>query len=167
VTYVVSTFLLNSLGECEDNNSESAEVQNGPTGKGATSQPIKNTIGVILAYIGKFFTAAALQANLQHTAELYTTDIRPEGMAVCSLGSRIGGVLAPFILALRDIYQPLPGIIFGVLGIVNSISYVFLPETLNQPMRLSLSRENRFLGQSTSTETSIDDVKFSSHVESR
>lgn len=128
VTYLVATFLLNSTS-C----SKTGDIS-----------PLRNGFGLAFAYIAKFFVAAALQANLQHTAEIYCTDIRPEGMAVCSLGSRIGGVIAPFILSLSDVYGPLPGLIFGALGLVNAMTYLFLPETLGEPMRLKVGSNNHF-----------------------
>merc|ERR1711981_1419113 len=64
---------------------------------------IYESIGVVFAYLGKFFISGTFQGVYIHSAEIYSTDIRPDCIAVCSVSARIGGILAPFVIGLADV----------------------------------------------------------------
>ena len=51
-----------------------------------------------LALIGKFGATAAFNVAYLYTAEMYPTQIRSTAVGMCSMMSRIGGILAPQVL---------------------------------------------------------------------
>ena len=48
--------------------------------------------------IGKFGATAAFNVAYLYTAEMYPTQIRSTAVGMCSMMSRIGGILAPQVL---------------------------------------------------------------------
>ena len=81
-----------------------------------------------------------------HTAEVYSTDIRPDCIALCSVAARLGGIIAPFMISLADLASWLPGMTFGVVGLLSGIAAFFLPETLGQPILYTIEEaENHYL----------------------
>lgn len=59
-----------------------------------------HTVIVVLALIGKFSISFTFNGVYIVTAELYPTTIRNSAISFCSAISRIGGVIAPYILIL-------------------------------------------------------------------
>lgn len=55
-------------------------------------------------------------------------------MGIVSVSSRIGGMLAPFILMLGDVVPSLQFTALGLLTFLSGLLNLKLPETLGQPM---------------------------------
>ncbi|XP_071478128.1 organic cation transporter protein-like [Diadema antillarum] len=81
------------------------------------------------AMVGKFGVSASFSIIYMYTAELYPTPVRTVGLGVCSMASRIGGILAPTIRILGRTWKPLPSIIFGLSSISAGLLALLLPET--------------------------------------
>nr|XP_048281397.1 solute carrier family 22 member 16 isoform X2 [Myodes glareolus] len=80
---------------------------------------VKTTVGAVLAFL---FT---------YTAELYPTIVRCLAVGSSSMVSR----LASFIIPLtKQVWIPLPQILFWILAILSGLSSLRLPETLNKPL---------------------------------
>ena len=92
------------------------------------------TAGQVLAFIGKFCCSGTFALAYQYAAEIYPSEVRSNGVAVCSAAARIGGILTPFILGLADYYSWIPGAIFTVLGVVAGICAFWLPDTNGMPL---------------------------------
>ena len=53
-----------------------------------------------LGLLGRFGITASFGAIDVYSAELFPTALRNTGLAVCSVGSRFGGILAPMLQLL-------------------------------------------------------------------
>lgn len=100
--------------------------------------------GTIFAYLGKLFITGTFQSLYVYTTEIYSTDIRPDCLALCSLAGRIGSVLAPYVNELSHIQSWIPGAIFGALGMVGGVLIFWCPETLGQPLMSSHVEVERY-----------------------
>lgn len=62
------------------------------------------------------------------------TIIRSGSVGAFSTFSRFGALLAPFVPLLRNIFEFLPLLIFGVFAFTAGILATFLPETLGKKL---------------------------------
>ncbi|XP_063954422.1 organic cation transporter protein-like [Lytechinus pictus] len=83
-----------------------------------------------VAMLGKFGITASFAIIYIFSAELFPTPVRSVGVGICSMSARIAGILAPYVLLLDEVWEPLPVIIFGVLSIIAGVLILFVPETL-------------------------------------
>ena len=94
--------------------------------------------GKSLAYLGKFFYAGCFGAIYSYTAEIYPSEVRSAGIGICSMASRVGGLVTPFILSLDAVQFWLPSGIFAFFGITCGLANLLLPETLGQPLLVTM-----------------------------
>ncbi|XP_078050934.1 organic cation transporter [Augochlora pura] len=89
---------------------------------------------VCLAMIGKLTITSSYGAIYVFTAEQFPTVIRNVGLGACSTFARIGGVIAPYVIHLSEIWMPLPFVIFGSCVLTGGVMSLLLPETLNKKL---------------------------------
>jgi hypothetical protein len=91
---------------------------------------------IIQICIFKFCASASYAIIYLYSSELFPTSIRNSCMGSCSMMARIGAITAPFIIGLADsLSSPsLPFLVFGVSGILGSLTALILPETLNREL---------------------------------
>ncbi|CAD7084046.1 unnamed protein product [Hermetia illucens] len=94
----------------------------------------QNWLIVVLAMFGKLAITSSYGTIYMFTTEQFPTVIRNVGLGASSMVARIGGILAPYIILLGDIWTPLPLNIFGAMAFTGGLLSLLLPETQNKPM---------------------------------
>ncbi|GAB1868195.1 Organic cation transporter protein [Camponotus japonicus] len=89
---------------------------------------------VTLAMIGKLAITSSYGAIYVFTAEQFPTVIRNVGLGASSTFARVGGVIAPYINHLSELWTPLPLVIFGSCALLGGLMSLLLPETLNKKL---------------------------------
>ena len=86
------------------------------------SESISNLIGYysvagqVFAYAAKMCSVAALTTDYVITGEIYPSHLRSTSIAVCSMISRLGLIVLPFVLDLSKIVSWLPGLLITCLA---------------------------------------------------
>ena len=57
------------------------------------------------------------------SSEIFPTTLRPSAMGLVTVGARLGGILAPFIVMLGDQHENLQFTVFGMLSLAAGDSY--------------------------------------------
>ncbi|XP_065336997.1 organic cation transporter protein-like isoform X1 [Cloeon dipterum] len=89
---------------------------------------------ITLAMFGKMAITASYGAVYIFSAEQFPTVIRNVAIGISSTAARVGGMLAPFVNQLADIWRPLPLILIGALAFTAGLMSLLLPETLNKKL---------------------------------
>ena len=97
----------------------------------------------ICSLIGKLAISASFAIIYNLTAELFPTQVRANAIGICSMTSRIGGIISPVFISLYDVVSWLPGTLFGGFAIAAGLLSFFLPETLGEPMLMNFEDANR------------------------
>uniref|UniRef100_T1IXG2 Major facilitator superfamily (MFS) profile domain-containing protein n=1 Tax=Strigamia maritima TaxID=126957 RepID=T1IXG2_STRMM len=91
---------------------------------------IGKTASTVAAIIGKAFMGLTYAIIPIYTVELYPTVIRTFGQGSAVFCSRIGGIVAPQLVLLGNIYwKPVPFLICGIFGIIAALLTLILPDT--------------------------------------
>ncbi|XP_038048035.1 organic cation transporter protein-like isoform X2 [Patiria miniata] len=98
----------------------------------------------VVAMIGKFCVSASFAIVYIYSAELFPTSLRTVGMGVCSMASRIGGIIAPLILLLDDVWAPFPLLLFGAPSILAGLLAFLLPETRGKCLPETVEEAEQF-----------------------
>lgn len=101
-------------------------------------------IVVTLAMLGKMAITASYGTVYVFTTEQFPTPVRNVGLGASSMMARVGGILAPYINVLADVWKPLPLVIFGVLAFISGLLSLYLPETLNKKLPETIEEGERF-----------------------
>ncbi|WAR02642.1 ORCT-like protein [Mya arenaria] len=90
-----------------------------------------------LAICGKFAMGGLFSVIFLYTSELYPTVVRNIGMGSCAFWTRVGGVIAPQMLALNllvDGMKSLSLVLCGLVTLLGGFLAIMLPETLGRKL---------------------------------
>jgi len=105
---------------------------------GQSTKKTYDFMAQIFVYIGKFCITGTFGVCYIWSAEMFSTDLRPTCIAVCSIVARFGSILAPFIVGFQDIFPAILGIVFGGFGLAAGVLAFQLPETLGKDLPLTV-----------------------------
>lgn len=87
----------------------------------------------VLSLMGKFFSTGFYGLIFLYTVELFPTPVRNLAVGTGAMLSRLGSVVAPFIIdLLRNYHESIPMVTFGSLCIVSGLLSFYLPETVGK-----------------------------------
>jgi len=103
-----------------------------------------NWIIIVLAMIGKLAITASYGTVYLFSTEQFPTVIRNVGLGASSMCGRIGGIIAPNLNLLAEIWKPFPLLIFGGMAFTAGFLSLLLPETLNKTLPETIEDGERF-----------------------
>uniref|UniRef100_A0A672QUI9 Solute carrier family 22 member 4 n=1 Tax=Sinocyclocheilus grahami TaxID=75366 RepID=A0A672QUI9_SINGR len=86
-------------------------------------------LATLLEMLGKLGVTAAFCVVYAVTSELFPTVVRNMAMGTCSMTTRIGSIVSPFIIYLGNYYKYIPFIVIGSLAVFSDSITLLLPET--------------------------------------
>ena len=92
--------------------------------------------------VAKFSIACSYAIIRLYSNEFLPESSRKSYLSKCSVMARTGSVLAPFIIALGDIYsKQLPFLIFGICCFCSALSTLALPRIKQSPISLETKQD--------------------------
>lgn len=94
--------------------------------------------------IAKFAITSSYGAIYVFTAEQFPTVVRNVGLGASSTLARFGGIIAPFINGLGEVWVHFPFLIYGSATLFAGLLSLLLPETLNKKLPESIQDGEKF-----------------------
>lgn len=98
-----------------------------------------------MSMAGKFSIGTAFGLIYLYTAELYPTVVRSLAVGSGSMMCRLGSVVAPFCVYLKDIWIFMPQLLVGIMALITGILTLMLPETLGKPLMNTMEEAGKML----------------------
>ncbi|XP_015524354.1 organic cation transporter protein [Neodiprion lecontei] len=114
---------------------------------------------VVCAMSGKLAITSSYGAVYVVAAEQFPTALRNIGLGACSFSARIGGIIAPYINHLAEVWAPLPLVIFGSCSFLAGLLSLYLPETLNAKLPESIQDGEHFGKKKTRSPQGVEKLK--------
>lgn len=102
------------------------------------------TVTIVLSFIARLGINVAYNSGTQYAVELIPTVVRGQGVAAIHVTGYAASFFSPHILYLSNVWKPFPEIILGTLLILGAIACLFLPETLNRILPVTLQDGEEF-----------------------
>ncbi|KAJ8923756.1 hypothetical protein NQ315_010337 [Exocentrus adspersus] len=117
------------------------------TGSGVIQAFMQNPEPILiitLAVIARLGINVAYNSGAQYAVELIPTVVRGQGVSAIHVAGYAASFFSPQILYLSNIWKPSPEVILGVLLVLGAIACLFLPETLNRTLPVTLKDGEEF-----------------------
>ncbi|RZB40707.1 organic cation transporter protein, partial [Asbolus verrucosus] len=102
------------------------------------------TVIVTLAIIARLGINVAYNSGAQYAVELIPTVVRGRGVSVIHVSGYAASFFSPQILYLANIWKPSTEVILGILLVLGACACLFLPETLNRTLPVTLQDGENF-----------------------
>nr|CAB3266159.1 solute carrier family 22 member 5-like [Phallusia mammillata] len=100
---------------------------------------INGTAGVVFSMVSKFNVSTCFSIVYVYTGELFPTNVRHTILALSSAISRLGGILAPFIIYADEIGGSIASSIGMAVAIfVSALTFLYLPKTKDKALPQTL-----------------------------
>lgn len=99
---------------------------------------------LVLEITARFGITTAYNSGAQYAVELIPAVVRGQGVSAIHVTGYAASFFSPQILYLSNKWGPAPEMIVGTLLILGSISCLFLPETLNKTLPVTLQDGEEF-----------------------
>ncbi|XP_022107237.1 organic cation transporter protein-like [Acanthaster planci] len=106
----------------------------------------------VVSMIGKFCISVTFGTIYLYSSELFPTPVRTAGVGICSVSSRIGGIISPLILLLGS--GP-SSAVFGSSAVLAGLLVFLLPETKGQKLPQTLE-EGEEIGKCRCMKSGVD-----------
>jgi len=104
--------------------------------------------------VGQVATEASFDVAYVYAIELFPTLLRSNAGALCSVGARLAGVIAPQLLFAGKSWTPLPYVTFAIISALGAgIDALFLPNTKNMHLPETYEQSNRLPSESSVSES--------------
>eukprot|EP01036_Dinobryon_divergens_P026166 gene26166-34783_t len=90
-----------------------------------------SAIIVVLAYMSRLSIMAATNGTWVSTPELFSTELRTLGHAVCNLCSKVGAFMVPFLVQDSSFSPSTVAMTLAAFNIIAALAVLLLPETLD------------------------------------
>ncbi|XP_078493967.1 organic cation transporter protein-like [Ciona intestinalis] len=102
------------------------------------------TLSLVFAFAAKIGISGSFAIIYNLTSELYPTVVRSNGVGAGSFMARVGGIIAPFLIALQDDVTWLPNAIFGIFALLAGLASLTFPETNGHKMMETIEEAEIF-----------------------
>ncbi|XP_017779708.1 PREDICTED: organic cation transporter protein-like [Nicrophorus vespilloides] len=102
------------------------------------------SLTLILTVIARLNVVVAYNSGSQYAFELIPTVVRAQGVSVVHVAGFAATFFSPQILYLSTFWKPLPEIVLGILLLMCAVLCLFLPETFNKTLPVTLQDGENF-----------------------
>ncbi|CAH0562623.1 unnamed protein product [Brassicogethes aeneus] len=99
---------------------------------------------LVLAILARLSINITYNSGAQYAVELIPTVVRGQGVSFVHVAGYAATFFSPHILYMAEFWKPAPEIILAVLLVCGAIACLFLPETLNRTLPVSLDDGEKF-----------------------
>lgn len=110
----------------------------------ATIDNASTMVTMVFIVIARLAVVIAYNSGAQYAVELIPTEVRGQGVSVIHVAGHAATFFSPQILYLMNYWRPLPEITLGILLTAGSVACLFLPETLDRTLPVTLQDGENF-----------------------
>lgn len=104
----------------------------------ATVNESSSVITMTFIVVARLGVVVAYNSGAQYAVELIPTEVRGQGVSVIHVAGHAATFFSPQILYLMNYWKPLPDVTLGILLTAGALACLFLPETLNRTLPVTL-----------------------------
>ncbi|KAK3089204.1 hypothetical protein FSP39_001702 [Pinctada imbricata] len=124
------------------------------------SDKITNILTIVFTSVARGTIAGAFNAVYVFTPELFPTNLRNAGLGMASGLGRLAGMLAPFCDYMVDVGLWMPGVVFGILCLLGTLSLIVISETKERQLAQSVNEMKKWSEKDkTASIDSLDNLR--------